>query len=157
MIQQTNDYEFFVLVLDDIFTPISNPLKRKKKKKKRQHSGYFTYWFILFFSNPFHFELDNGGILLKQTSARFARIDDGILRRFLFYKSARSCESIEGKCGSPIGFHSMRESAPKKLRSQVAYCSNLATVQFIFLYVYIYILHPCGYDAYVTRDTYREP
>lgn len=35
--------------------------------------------------------------------------------------------------------------------------SNLATVQFIFLYVYIYILHPCGYDAYVTRDTYREP
>lgn len=28
----TNDYEFFVLVLDDIFKSISNSLKRKKKK-----------------------------------------------------------------------------------------------------------------------------
>ena len=157
MIQQTNDYEFFVLVLDDIFTPISNPLKRKKKKRKDNIRVILRIGSSFSSPTPFHFELDNGGILLKQTSARFARIDDGILRRFLFYKSARSCESIEGKCGSPIGFHSMRESAPKKLRSQVAYCSNLATVQFIFLYVYIYILHPCGYDAYVTRDTYKEP
>lgn len=33
----TNDYEFFVLVLDDIFKPISNRLKRKKRKRKRDN------------------------------------------------------------------------------------------------------------------------
>lgn len=80
--------------------------------------GIFDYFhsLLLFYFSFFRFNPDDG-IPLK------IDVDVRILRRFPFYKSVGGDESIEGKCGSPIGFHFMRESAPKKLRSRVAYCT----------------------------------